>query len=621
MNAPAPESEAPSLPAPPSPSLTDFQLAEWKRRQDLVRSCLAAGVGEPGGTSLRRIAQATGEPIANLSRYLAAFRALGADGLRPEVGTGRPAKFDLTRDEELALRAHNLERGSFALAVEWFARDPRCRPATRAAILETLDNAARDRREARWPQSLRRAGYVTAEERACFRGRKASADLELCARRGLFYVDEIGVERELVAGALWESDDMSSNEPFRYADPDGGATRVGRQMLATVDVFSSAYLGVTPIGRERDAYRVEDIADHLRELVVAHGLPLAWRIERGVWENIFIDGLELENGEVWGGLDVLFSVVRTWKSRGKGTIETSFNLLQNLIAHTSTSIGRERGEFEQGTKLFLRAQKGDPVAAAHFWDIAQAADGYRAAMEIFNTRPKKRRAHGRDLVVPADQFRGAMRRDCPEGELWRFCPVKRRATVRQGAIEMMVAHYPMPFRFQVNGITDGLFLEHGYQVLVAFHPGRPEEGCHVFNAETGTRNRDGHRFAAPLLVAPLSEDSPQFSLSKIEQDAFAARRKAAAAVRSEFRAIMPAGRSGARVSTARDGRGNAAEVRRDTGYQSADGVTGAPLQPGRTSRTSGPVPGGPSRRPEVDYDLEAVRVAAMEAEAAPEFLP
>lgn len=551
-----------------------------------------------------------------------------ADG---RTDNARPVKFELTRDEELCLRGHNLRRGSLALAVEWLAKDARCLPSTRAAILETLDNAARTGRLPHWPDSIRKAGHVTEEEQATFRGTKAMQNFESCDRRGLTWIDERGQFQPLLPGALWESDDMSSNVPFRYSDPETGATQLGRQMLFTQDVFSAAYLGFTPIGRVRDAYRVEDIADHMLALVESHGLPSAWRLERGVWENTFIDGLDVEmltgkEGEKWGGLDALFAVLRTWKSRGKGSIETSFNFLQSLIAHASTDIGRSRGEFEQATKDFLRAQGGNADSAAKFWDIAACADGYVNACNWFNARPKKRRAHGKSAVVADDLFRAAVRRECPASELWRFLPVKRKATVRQGALEMSVHHYPMPFRFRVNGAhASDLYLEHGYPVLVAFHPGKPELGCHVFNAETGPRNRDGHRFGAHLLTASLAEDAPQFSLSRTEQDAFAMRRKAAAAVRTEFRAIMPGSRrspSGSigatGTSVARDGRGNSVEIARNTAPrqrraptdETPESIRGRELAGmaqrlnKRTSATS---------RSETDYDALSAQLAAEDA--------
>jgi hypothetical protein len=269
------------------------------------------------------------------------------------------------------------------------------------------------------------------------------------------------------------------------------------------------------------------------ECVLAHGLPTVWRLERGPWENNFIDGIKLgvdcEGQAVrWGGLDPIITISRAWKSKQKGTVEGSFDHLQTLLAHESMSIGRHRGEFEQATKLFLAAGRGDAEAWKKFWTLEDAAEGFRAAMLEFNQEPKQRRAHGRALVVPEDLYRAGgqtAQRACPESELWRFCPFKGQATVRAGHIEKSVAHYPLPFRFQVNGVADGLHLEHGYPVLIAFHPGHPERGCHIFNADTGPRNREGFAFGQALVVAPLAVDAPQVNLAPQDRE-FSGRRNA-----------------------------------------------------------------------------------------------
>lgn len=476
-----------------------------------------------------------------------------ADGRKGR--SGRPTDYQLSRTEKCALRSLVLQRESFALAIEQFAYDPKCRPMTRALILEELDDAARRQCSPSWPLSLRRAGYVTAEERAKFRGQKSFQVVEHCDRRGLWWFDECGTRHSLLPNTLWESDDMSSNEPFSWPDPETGEIRIGRQTLCTQDVFSASWLGATPLGRERDAYRAEDIADHLLDTVRALGLPQFWRFERGTWECAMIGGIKLRDGKVWGSLDELFGVIRTWKSRGKGGIEVGFDLVQSLQAHRSDSIGRTRGEFEAETRRFLRACRGDAKAAANFWPIGEYADALKGAMEAFNGRPKRRRAFGRKLVVPADLYAGAVRRECPENQLWRFSPVKKTATVRKGHIEVNVPHYPLPFRFRVNGEVPMLYLENGYGVLIAFHPGHLERGCYVFNGETSARNRDGWPLGEPLLLAPCAEDAPQFALSRDEQ-AFLARRQANAAVTSEFRAV--AGRS--RVSVSRDGFGRSVRV-------------------------------------------------------------
>jgi hypothetical protein len=528
---------------------------------------------------------------------------------------GRPNKFRLTRAESLALRNLTLKKDSADLAIEFFVSDPACRRETADMIRAELDAAARERRRPQWSQSLRRAASVSAEQRALLRGPKAFQNLESFARRGAFWEDENGERHPLAPNSIWESDDMSSNEPFQYVDPETGAIRVGRQTLFTMDVHAAFWLGVSPIGRERDAYRVEDIADHISELVEARGLPLIWRIERGIWENKFIHGIEVDGpqGPVkWGGLGALFTIQQAFKSKGKGLIESSFSFLQRLAAHESTSIGRHRGEFEQGTKLFLAAQRGDPDAVARFWTQEEYADRITAAAQRFNTRPKARRMHGKEMLAPADLYQSATRRECPADELWRFLPVKRAATVRGGAIECPVNHYPHPFRFAVNGSHDGIYLEQGHRVLIAFHPGRPEEGCHVFNAEMGAKNRDGRKFGERIGVMPLAPDSPQLSLTRDEQR-FTSRKAANAAVRSEFRAIMKAGTPIVKSSEARDGFGNRVATRSAPSVQpaQADGRNrgqdkGDALIAGARAAHS---------RGEFDYDAEAARLRAEEEKA------
>jgi hypothetical protein len=492
------------------------------------------------------------------NRWLDKYHSTGSvsDGRKESKKIGRPRKFKLNKDEQNALRRWRLKKGSLPVAIEFFVDDPDCRPETRAKIHAEMDLAAREKRLPRWPMSIQRSGYVSEDEKALHRGVKHFQEFELIERRGLWINGFNGDEIPVVGNTLWESDDMSSNAPARYLDPETGDTRVGRQLLATMTVYAAAWLGVSPVGRERDAYRLEDIADHLLHVVDAHGLPMIWRFERGPWENQVIDGIKLGDGSRWGDLSPLFRVVHVFKSRSKGLIESSFSLLQSLIDHQSLTIGRSRGEFERATKLFLAAGRGDERAASEFWEIGEMADAYAAAMVRFNDRPKIRRALGRQAVVPADLQRTAEKRECPKSERWRFSPIKRLATARGGAIEVSVNHYPFPFRFRVNGVND-LHLERGYSVLIAFHPGHPEQGCHVFNAELGSRNRDGRKLGEFLMVAPFAEDAPQLNL-RPDEYAFAARKNANAAVRSEFRAIVGAGKEPSKVSVRRDGYGNSA---------------------------------------------------------------
>ena len=556
--------------------------------------------------SLRAACSAVGIPPASFLRWSAKVAQFGTvvDG-KP---TGRPGAFDTLSDDEVhALRHWVLRRGSLPLAIEDFASDPACSPEIRAALQEILDRAARDRKPLVIPPSLRRAGEVTPEEHASYRGSKAASQFEVIERRGLTMKDERGRVLPLVPNAIWESDDMSSNEPFRFVGADG-QERVGRQSLFTIDVFSARWLGFDAIGRERDAYRVEDIADHMRELVMAWGLPLVWRLERGVWESHWLHGIDLGNGQTWGGLGELFSIEHTWKSRGKGTVESSFNLLQDLIAGGSETIGRVRGEFEAGTRHYLRAQAGNAESLRRFWSLQQYAEAMAAAMDRFNQRPKKRLAHGHDLVVAEELYATATRRECPADQLWRFCPLKKLATVRNGALEVTeTVHYRQTFRYRVNGMVDGLYLPHGLRVAIAFHPGHPERGMHVFNADSTPLNREGWPMGEPLVLGEFMPFVHNVDLSDEAGD-FSKRKKANAHVRGEFRQIASAGQAARKVSTARDGTGNALVMQTGTRMESTDLSTGGPS---RREELGGSSPGMTARRSSFD---EAAEIERLEAE-------
>jgi hypothetical protein len=458
-----------------------------------------------GGLKPADAARAVGRPHTTLWRWHKAWAAGGETALQSRTcRCGRRAAIMLTAAETAALRNHVLAKDSLRLGIEdWFHAEPsEMEPATRAAVQAMFDKAARTRKPVCFPMWLRRAGHLSPEMKAKLRGPKHFLDVQQCDRRGLFYLDEEGRRVDLRPNTIWESDDMSLNQPFVFADPDTGELQSGRQTLCTLDVYSAAWLGITPIGRSRDAYRVTDIADHLWALVQQHGLPEIWRIERGVWENSFIFGIEIAPDVLWGGLDGVMRLDPGFTSRHKGLIESSFNHLQNLLAHSSRDIGRYAGEFERDSTAYGR---GDTRG---WWEIKDAADGAAAAMRRFNGEAKHRR-HFAAAVVPEELYATATKRECPADEAWRFLPVKRAATVRQGAVEVNVNHYPLPFRFRVNGVDDALYLEHGYRVLIAFHPSRPHEGCWIFNGEAGAKNTHHFKLGQKLLLAPQAEDAPQ----------------------------------------------------------------------------------------------------------------
>lgn len=550
-------------------SLTDNQLAKAKSRHNWIRAIreyLALGY------SMNQAVAAYPEfSLATLSRLLTPAEAvLGPrstaldrtdwllaqplEALVPAVSTGRRPVAPLSEQEALVLRGLVLARSTqndhtaanhFALAVEEFIRHDVCSPETKAFILDRLDEAARTGTRPQWPDSWRRAAYPTRQEAAKFRGVKSQQRVDFTSRRGMFMVDEEGNQLPMLPHSIWEMDDASDNEPRSSIDPDTGESILTRQTLWTQDVFSAAVLGFSQVARARDAYRIEDVADHVRNCIAAWGLPQVIRLEMGkIWNGSYFHGIKVNapgwsSDETWGGLEPLVRIQNCFKSNGKGAMEKAFDLLQAMQAHSGLSIGRVRGEFDEATKALTRSQSTGNVDE-RFLALVAAGDRTEAICEWYNSRPKVRRHFGRTPVVPNDLLRGAKGPQPPASEVWRLCPVKRLATVRGGHVEIMVDHYPQSFRFTVNGQSD-LHFDHGYAVLVAFHPGRPDEGCHIFNAELGPRNRHEAGKGELLMVAPYAPDAPQIDLSG--RSDFAPRRKAAAAVRRSFRAIANAVRT------------------------------------------------------------------------------
>ncbi len=504
---------------------------------------------------------------------------LGSRGIPtdPDKRTGRPPAVELNAEESARLRWFALKKESTLLAVEAFLDKANPRPEVAAALLRILDRSAETRKKPSWPLSVRRACKVSAEERAMFRGKKAEANIVPVGHRRMVIIDIDGTETPVRPGDLYESDDMSLNQPFRFHGPDGET--LGRQCLFSQCVHSLKWLGVSPLGRPGDAYRAEDIADHMLSIVEAWGLPLWWRLERGPWVNTFIDGVKLDElgarfkGRRWGALDDLFGVVRAYGSRGKGAIEGSFDFLQALMAHENQTaeIGRSRGEFEEATKAFLAArQLKTPElrqrALDRFWTIDEAAEGILVAMEDFTARPKSRREWSEQQVPDELWMEHPGRRELRPADRWYFYPEKRIATVRTGQVQFTTKHWGLKC-YVVNGVADApaSYLPHGLRVLVACDPARPELGAYIANADMGSLNREGWTFGQCLVA-----NAPDWALeSPVQIDLRTdpaekrglgqSKRNATAAARSEFRATRDAGKAvePLRKSVARDGLGAA----------------------------------------------------------------
>jgi len=603
-----------------------------------ARSLAVAQVDALTGTMpVRRACLEAGVKFVNYYRWKAsAEQSQGLQEVKAVVKKGRKPLFELTEAETRRLRFWRLVKGSIPLAMECAIAESTQGDETpyfealramqsggevvnethRKARQSVEGNAKLDEAKARalkaywqkfvearkvvtWPLSIQRACRVSEDEEAAFRGKKALQDRSGSERRGAFIVDEDGKRLPWFAGAIWCSDDMSVNDPFRFHDAASGSEMLGRQVLFTTDAYSLNFLGASHVGRDRDSYRAEDIARHFAELVDEHGLPVIWRVERGRWDNNFINGCIVpdevdSDGEDlrWGGLDAIIHMAVKFNSRGK-EIEGCFNLLQSLMDHggdgRTLSIGRNRGEFEAATKLMLRADR-DAEALAKFWNIEQSAEQVMQAMRLFNTRPKKRESFGNKAFTPAELWSQHVKRPCPQNERWRFMAVKTAARIWNGLIEVKVKHYPTSFRFRVNGagrIGGAQFVD-GHKVMIAFDPHDAWAGCHVVNRDRSARNRDGWGWLERIGVADFMADAPQEDLSGGYSPG---QKRAGAQVRTEFRSII-AGTAfeGRRRSHAQDSLGNALAVRTgaaETGGQECPRSLPAPTEPVRCGLSEG----------------------------------
>jgi len=529
-----------------------------------ARALLAQGLKQT------QVAARLGLTPPTLCRMLQAYEAEGEAGLAKKHATGPREDHVLTADEQSALKLGMLRKRSRRQAAEFLMDHDACTEGTFDRLAAIFDRAAAARADEVWPAWFRRATIVTQEETASFLGPKHLARVEPARPRGLFYVDEVGEHRSLFPNALWEFDDESENTP-RVEFDENGKPRVNRQTLKAIDYAASFYLGMKQIDRDSDGYRLEDQADFLLELVDAHGLPHAVRIERGPWDNNFWFGIA-QKREWWyskdcpdyrfGGIDLSAGgpvrVMQAFKSRHKGLVEGSFNHRQNLAAHETLDIGRERGEHEAAAKLLTQVQNlKDPQklarAIAHFPTAQARADISGAVLDRFNHEAKRRRhVWGPKKLVPAEVYATAVKRPLPATERWRCLPVKVTTTIRNAHVQVKVPKHEFPFLFSAEGFTPQWdwhnYLPHGWRLFVAFHPLRLDLGCHVFNALHADHPENPGRFplGMPLGVLPHAARAPQWR--EDGEGDFAGRKRTLSAIRSETR-ITRAAKKGVRVST------------------------------------------------------------------------
>lgn len=570
-------------------SLTRAQLAECAalRKQEWGFAALAARYGVSAPT---------------LCRLMQKFEAAGGDEeatLAKAYATGPRDEHQLTPDEIAALQFLRTRHRSIKIAADEMLKHAACQPGTRARLEDIFAVAAEDRKEPIWPQWLKRACIVTPEVQNALKGPKHLQACEPARPRGMFFIDENGQQQPCFPNSLWEFDDESENTPWLEVD-ENGKPRVNRQTLKAVDYYANFWLGMRAVSRDSDGYRVEDQADFLLELVDAYGLPVRVRIERGPWENNFWFGHPLpqrwwQTPECanlrWGGIHTAaggpIHVMQAKKSREKGMVEGGFNNRQNLAAGSSLDIGRVRGENEAAARHHRMALYGNEQAMARFPGAAERADLSAEILRAANHQVKFRsHLFGKRGVVPAELYAEAVKRALPASDRWRFLPCKGHKTLANQTLSIEAKGHDFPFVFAAEGHHPGWdaspWIPKGWRLLYAFHPLRPDLGCHIFNGVHPDHPMNPGRYplGMPMGVLPFAPLAPQWREDGESGD-FAGRKKWHASVRSETRIVTKAAK-GVRVST---------QVTRSTGLRTARIGSPDPLAPLNLESGAPPVAG------------------------------
>jgi hypothetical protein len=537
------------------------------------------------GTSLRAACAQMHVPVATGKLWLDKLAAGGDLTDARAHRSGRRPICPLTDAEAAALRSLVIAKsGSEEAAIRAFRSHPACTEATRLFITRRLAASHTGHRteatKERWPDSIRRAIHITRGDLARARGPLAKSKASLKAIRNLDIIWPDGHRRQARPHTLWMFDDYSTNQPF-YLEYTAGQFRLCRQILAGYDVFTGGFLSFFHVGREKDAYTGGDALRAIHLTIEAHGTrPELLILERGRWESNAIRGVEIAPGRRWGALsDCGIIVHHTWDSNGKAELEGFFRVLQ-VELEGGADIGNTRGLHERESKNYMAVNRGGKTATGHaihprdrgFISLTESEENHYKTAALLHARRRDRRELG---YASADELFAEFPhtpRPLDPAHRWLFLPHKQLATVGSIGPDLVGCKVDgRQYLFVVNGVADGIHLDNGHRVAIAFDPDRPHMGCAVGNADTSTANRDAHRLGALLLggTSPLAmpwETQPRIDLRTADEkdltaDAHWQQRKSAhAAAEASFRAIMPDGQRGLRVAAARTRDGNLADI-------------------------------------------------------------
>jgi len=229
---------------------------------------------------------------------------------------------------------------------------------------------------------------------------------------------------------------------------------------------------------------------------------------------------------------------------------------------SAINIGRRRGEFERATKIMRAVKAGsrDPFKAG-IPEMSELATLATRVTAYYNGQVKE----GRLLRgVPDERWindiNAAPLKPLDPELSWVFLPETRAVTIRHGHVyirhEGKLLAWCEPELFA--------FIGTGYHVAVRFDPTEPVLGAAIFNAESGSRNRESWKNGEFLGLADYTPEAPQITACSgfQEEESDSHGKRFNSAVRSDHRSIGNFGLPAPAASEARNGRGAIIRVER-----------------------------------------------------------
>lgn len=322
-----------------------------------------------------------------------------------------------------------------------------------------------------YPPALRAILRYVAVRIAPHARSAARADLEHGLTGRGFLRRHWSEPRRLRAGEQLSFDDGSINLVCWVDWPWGGAGKVserrgcivGRfQFLLCEDSGTGFLPGYSFVARPLGSYRAEDALGVIARMARHQVLPDRNVLEQATWASHAVQEFHTATG---------IEAVNTYSPKHK-LVETAFGRLWGRMAPDERlSLGRFRGDDEEGTKLWTKLRAGTVDPRLHCQSLPEVVALLDRVIGRANTEPITSKVYG--SWVPAERWAQDLR-DFPRERLsddlwWTWAPVRRDLTVQAGGLECKCADV-LGESWLYSFSWPGAQLYNGKRVRVCFDP-------------------------------------------------------------------------------------------------------------------------------------------------------